>query len=90
MSIYFYIYISLHIAATLIVIRMAWANSRTYKDKLELLRAISKEEWKDYAHSYLKVSYDQHMYCLVKFQDPWKLYDVELQKYITQIKKIKL
>jgi hypothetical protein len=67
---------------------MIWAltcNQRTHNHRVVLIEEIAKAiEASDYQKSYWRilyeVSYEQHMWRLLTFRDPWAIYPPELSE----------
>jgi hypothetical protein len=60
-------------------------NNRTYDQRVDMVSSIYEQEnYKYYEAMYNEVDYEQHMYRLFFFRNPYKLYDSKLQVLVGQ------
>lgn len=53
-----------------------WCNHRTFKDRMRLVKIVyAKENYREASQYYEEINYYEHLIALVKFQNPWALYD---------------
>ena len=73
-----------------------YCNNKTYKQRIAMLDAIRDHtDNKNYTVAHFnelisanrKVSYAQHLFALMQFRDPFKLYDPKLLKVIDEPSK---
>lgn len=77
-----------------ISLRVLSQNKKTFEQRMELHEVVfdkSKENWmynyKPLLASFEKVSYDRHLWSLVFFRDPYKLYDANLMEALESYEK---
>lgn len=64
------------------LIFLAWStfcNNKTSKHRQQLVNWVfAHNNYKELISYYKEVSYEQHLWAMIKFQNPFKLYDSEL------------
>ena len=56
-----------------------WCNHKTYHDKMKLIHwayhsGSNGSQWIARAEALHEVSYEQHLWAMIKFKNPWTLY----------------
>lgn len=69
-----YFLITITLLAVIFFIWCLYCNNRTFKKRVYLIRTAPNKDYSKYSDEFSNVSYDKHMWNLIFFRDPKKLY----------------